>query len=191
MRMKIWIPMGLFAAATAVGGSSPALAQPRPPAHDDHKGPPDVRRDPRDDHRGLPDARPQIPDGRNDHPVLPPDRGQPDPQRDHFLQREEKEREHRKEERKDAAAWAANRKQRANDERKDIAATWGPLTTNSEAKAELALHADRMSRLNRVIDLAEDRNEPTVTARAKVLMEREIARDSRVMLALKAKVGAR
>jgi hypothetical protein len=137
----------------------------------------------------MPDGRK---DARDDHPT-PPDaqRGQPGDPKDHFLQREESERERRKDGHKDAAAWAAGRKQRAIDARKDIAATWGSLTNNPEARVELALHADRMSRLNRVIDLADDRKEPTVSARAKVLVEREIARSSRVMLALKAKVGAR
>jgi hypothetical protein len=48
-----------------------------------------------------------------------------------------------------------------------------------------------MARLNRVIDLATDRNEPTVVARANTLVQREIARDSRVMLALKVRLGTR
>jgi hypothetical protein len=200
MRMKFWIPVGLFAVAATMGGSSPALAQPRTPPHDDRRPPPpDPRRDAHDDHR-APDGRPPIPiptpDGRKDahddhpgydanHPVQP---GDP---RDHFVQREEKEREHRKEAHKDPAAWAKSRQDRAVEERRDIATTWGGLTANAEAKAELAQHADRMSRLNRVIDLADDRNEPTVSARAKVLLQREIARNTRAMMAIKVKVGAR
>lgn len=186
--MKLWIPMGLLAAAAAVGGSSLALAQPRPPipVHDDRKDP---RRDPKDDHKG-PDGRHD--DHHDDHaapPALP--QAQPGDPRDHFIEREQRERERRREARKDIKAWEAGRQQRAIEARRDITATWGGLTSNAEAKAELAIHADRMARLNRVIDLATDRNEPTVVTRANTLVQREIARDSRVMLALKVKLGAR
>jgi ABC-type Zn2+ transport system substrate-binding protein/surface adhesin len=194
--MKNWIPVSIL--MTAFGASSLALAQPRPPVkvvveprkvappahkddhHDDHKD--DHRDDHKDDHRD---------DHRDDHkdaPTVVVVAGDP---RDHFIQQQEREREKRKEERKDAAAWAANRQRRAAEERKDINTTWGGLTSNAEARAELAAHADRMARLNRVLDLAEDRNEPTVAARAKLLIEREITRNSKAMMAIKLKVGGR
>jgi hypothetical protein len=199
--MTQWFPIGLFAVAAAVGGSTPALAQPRTPPHDDRRAPPDPRHDQHDDHRG-PDGRPPIPlpgpdgrkDGHDDHPGYDANHPipiQPGDPRDHFLQREERERERRREERKDAAAWARHRQERAIEERRDLAATWGGFASNADARAELAVHADRMSRLNRVIDLANDRNEPTVSARAKLLIEREIARNTRAMMAIKIRIGAR
>jgi hypothetical protein len=198
--MKNWIPVSIVLVTASLGAASPVLAQPRSPApdarrsapdahrdaRDDHKGPPDARRDPRDDHRDPPDAR----RGTAEAPPAPIDARHEDP-RERFIQLQNQERERRKEARKDAAAWAAGRPQRAAEERKEITATWGNLGNNAEAKAELAAHADRMARLNRVLDLAEDRNEPTVAARAKTLIEREITRNARVMAAIKAKAGAR
>ncbi len=111
--------------------------------------------------------------------------------RERFIQLQNQERERRKDARKDAAAWAAGRQRRAAEDRKEITATWGSLSTNAEAKAELTAHAERMARLNRVLDLAEDRSEPTVAARAKTLIEREITRHTNAMAAIKVKVGAR
>lgn len=188
MRMKILIPMGLFAVAAALGGSSPLLAQPRPPPHDEHRGPPDGRKDSKDDHRG-PDGRRDAHD--DDHRAPPDVRRDADEARDHFIQREEREREARRQARKDAAAWAAARQQRAIERRRDVNTTWGVLVNNADARAELSVHAERMARLSRVVDLAEDRNEPVVVARARVLIAREITRHTTAMVAIRVRVVGR
>lgn len=201
--MKNWIPASIVLVTASLGAASPVLAQPRTPAPDARKSAPDAHRDPRDDHKSPPDARKDARDDHKDPPEarrgtveappahVDPRQGSAVDPRERFLQLQNQERERRKDARKDAAAWAAGRQQRAAADRKEIAATWGAVANNAEAKAELAAHADRMARLNRVLDLAEDRNEPTVAARAKTLIEREITRNARVMQAIKAKAGAR
>jgi hypothetical protein len=201
--MKTWIPVSIVLVTASLGAASPVLAQPRQPApdarksapdahrdgRDDHKSPPDARKDPRDDHKDPPEAR----RGTAEAPPAPINarQGAAGDARERFIQLQNQERERRKDARKDAAAWAAGRQKRAAEDRKEITATWGSLSSNAEAKAELTAHAERMARLNRVLDLAEDRSEPTVTARAKTLIEREITRHTNAMTAIKAKVGAR
>ena len=194
--MKTWIPVSIVLVAASLGAASPVLAQPRTPAPPARKSAPDAHRDVRDDHKNPPDARKDNHDDHRDNhddhrgpAEAPPAR--PGDAREHFIQLQNQERERRKDARKDAAAWAAGRQRRAAEERKEITATWGSVSTNAEAKAELTAHAERMARLNRVLDLAEDRSEPTVAARAKTLIEREITRHTNAMTAIKVRVGAR
>jgi hypothetical protein len=79
---------------------------------------------------------------------------------------------------------------RALDHRKETIDTWGPSVVNrADARAELATHADRMARLNRVIDIAEDKGDPAMAARAKNLIGLEIARDARAMQEIKSRAG--
>ncbi len=105
------------------------------------------------------------------------------------LQRQqEDEHARRQAERKDERAWDAKREQRALIARNELQSTWGPALDRPEARAELALHADRIARLNRILDVAEDKGDGALIARAKGVIQREIARDARVLHAIRARL---
>jgi hypothetical protein len=156
----------------------PPLQRPNPPPRDDHRDPHDDHRDPHDDHR----------DPHDDHRDPHDDRK--DDFRDRMAQREEQERLHRKDLRKDVKTWNDGRLKRALDHRKETTDTWGVSVVNrADARAELSTHADRMARLNRVLDIAEDKGDPAMAARAKNLIGLEIARNSRAMQEIKSRAG--
>jgi hypothetical protein len=102
----------------------------------------------------------------------------------------EERRLQRAELRRDARAWEAGRAARELEHRRELESVWGrALLTRPECRAELELHADRMARLNRIIDLAEDQHDPTLLAHARVVLDREIARDARVMGDIRMRLG--
>ena len=47
-----------------------------------------------------------------------------------------------------------------------------------------------MARLNRILDIAQDKGDSALATHAKTVIQREIARDTRVLLALQAKGDA-
>ena len=106
-------------------------------------------------------------------------------------QHEDQERVKREAERKDDAKWKADREKRAEDWRAETAKEYGNTLDLPAARTELNLHNDRMARLNRVLDIAEDKKDTTLASHCKQVMQKEVARDSRVMAALKAQGGAR
>ncbi|MES1173154.1 MAG: hypothetical protein ABUL62_02405 [Myxococcales bacterium] len=108
------------------------------------------------------------------------------------LQKEQQdERAKRQLAKKDTRTWDASREQRAAEARARVASTWGDLAEQPEAKAELATHAERMAQLNRILDVAQDQGDTALVARTNGVIQREIARDTRVLQGIRAKVGAR
>jgi hypothetical protein len=98
----------------------------------------------------------------------------------------------RAKERKDAKAWEAAREAREAEHRRQLEAVWGQeLLMRAECREELALHAERVARLDRIIDIAEDTNNGALLARARGVMAREMRRHARVMAELRARLGVR
>jgi hypothetical protein len=93
---------------------------------------------------------------------------------------------HRKEAQANLKAWNDSRPQRAETHRQELLQLWGSLMQKPEAIAELRLHADRMARLNRALDLAEHRHDKALAAQVKKLTEREVIRDANALNAMKA-----
>jgi hypothetical protein len=111
--------------------------------------------------------------------------------RDRLLKQQQLERAQRQAARKDTRAWDAAREQRAAEARSQVNATWGNLADQPEAKAELATHAERMAQLNRILDVAQDKGDTALAAKTNAVIQREIARDTRVLQGIRAKEGVR
>ncbi len=109
---------------------------------------------------------------------------------EHFKAQLAQERAQRKAARQDPKTWNDSRLQRAQTRRSDIAQTWGPVANSQQAKAELSTHADRMARLHRALDIAEEKNDAATVARVNEMLSREIDRDARAMGDLQARGGA-
>jgi hypothetical protein len=92
---------------------------------------------------------------------------------------------------KDAKTWNDGRPQRATQHRSEIANTWGNTVTNQDAQAELKLHADRMARLDRIVDIANQKGDTALAARAQTDIQTEINRDAQVMQAIRIRAGVR
>jgi hypothetical protein len=92
--------------------------------------------------------------------------------------------------RRDEHAWEAQREQRLWEHRRQLEQVWGPaFLTRPECKAELELHAERIARLNRIIDLAEEQHVAALAEHARRVLAREIARDARAMAELRARLS--
>jgi hypothetical protein len=164
----------ILAAVASLSLSGLALAQP----HDDH------RDDRRDDHH---DNRPAPPAGVA--PVVAPPA---DPKiAEHLHQLEEQRQRDRKAAVKDVKAWNESRVKRAADHRNEIASTWGNLVSNPQALAELKTHADRMARLNRILDIANQKADNALASRCQGDIQREVDRDAREMQEIRMHGGAR
>jgi hypothetical protein len=111
--------------------------------------------------------------------------------RDRLLKQQAADRAQRQAARKDTRAWEAAREQRAAEARNQVNATWGNLAEQPEAKSELATHAERMAQLNRILDVAQDKGDTALAAKTNAVIQREIARDTRVLQAIRAKEGVR
>lgn len=182
-RSMILIAVGCL----SCGVASIALAQPAPPP----PRRPGVVVPPPPPPRAPPPALPRAPepptpqghfDHRDDRHEDGREVAREKEQRDKLLERERQERERRKAERKNEKAWREAREQRARDRRKELQTTWGQDVVNRpEARQELATHADRMARLDRLLDIAEDRGDAAMTAQVQSLIQREVARDALVM----------
>ena len=185
MRTKTMIGMFVVAIAS-VGLSAIANAQPRP-------APP----------LGVRPAPPTGVDQRQDrdHEVRKEDAEHKEAQlqhqeteaqiRDRLLKQQQLQRTQRQAARKDTRAWDAAREQRAAEARNQVNATWGNLADQPEAKAELATHAERMAQLNRILDVAQDKGDTALAARTNAVIQREIARDTRVLQGIRAREGVR
>ena len=157
-----------------------ALAQPhRDDPRDEHHADPRAA-DPRDEHRADPHA-PAPPAGEAADPKIA--------ERVHQL--EEQRQRDRKAAVKDVKAWNAGRTQRALQHRNEIASTWGNIVTNPEAEAELKTHADRMARLNRILDLANQKADNALASRCQGDIQFEVDRDARILQAIRARGGVR
>lgn len=106
-------------------------------------------------------------------------------------QREDQERAKRETERKNESQWKADRAKRAEQWRNDMASQWGNTLDMPEARSELSLHADRMARLNRILDIAQDKKDTALANHAKQVIQKEIARDARIMAGYRDKEGGR
>ena len=108
-----------------------------------------------------------------------------------LLKEQQDDRLKRQTQRKDTKAWEASRAQRAAEARSKLTSTWGNLAEQPEAKAELATHAERMAQLNRILDVAQDKGDSALVAHTNAVIQREIARDTRVLQTIRAKEGVR
>jgi len=91
----------------------------------------------------------------------------------------------------DPKRWDEERSQRASEHRAQLVALWGTLVGSIDGQAHLRLHADRMARLNRMLDLAEQKKHPALVKRIRSDIERELTHHARVMLQLRAAMGMR
>lgn len=89
----------------------------------------------------------------------------------------------------DPAAWAAGRAERAAQRRREIAELWGNVVFRIDGQAKLRLHAERMSRLNRMLDLAEHGTDQALIARVRTDVTRELKRHAQSMQATIAATG--
>ncbi|MET0792603.1 MAG: hypothetical protein ABW061_13870, partial [Polyangiaceae bacterium] len=108
-----------------------------------------------------------------------------------LLQEQQDERAKRQLAKKNSQAWEASREQRAAEARSQLTSTWGSIADQPEAKAELATHAERMAQLNRILDVAQDQGDAALVARTNAVIQREIARDTRVLQGIRQKAGVR
>lgn len=167
-----------------------AAAQPRHDHRDDR------------DHRDVHDDRHH--DARDVHPgaapppvaVAPPANVAVAPPADPALAGrirtlEQQRRQARRVAMKDEKAWNAQREQRALAHRQQLTTTFGSVINTPEAKAELATHADRMARLDRILDLANAKGDTALAARVQNDINFEINRDTAAMQAIRAKAGLR
>jgi hypothetical protein len=185
----------ILAAVAALGVAGSALAQPH---RDDH------RDDRRDDHRNDRDRRappPGVPvavaPAAGTVAEAPPAGGvavapPADPAlRARLHQFEEQRQRDRKLAVKDPKVWNDGRPQRAVQRRSEIASTWGSAVNSPEAQAELKTHADRMARLDRILDIANQKSDTALAARAQTDIQTEVDRDARVMQIIRDKAGVR
>jgi len=108
---------------------------------------------------------------------------------EHLLQTQQLARQLHKQAETDPKSWNDSRTQRAESHRREITQSLGNVTDQPDARAELALHADRMARLNRALDLAERKVDTTLINLTIDLIAKEIARDATVLANIQAKAG--
>jgi hypothetical protein len=96
-------------------------------------------------------------------------------------QEQDADRAHRRELMKDEKRWDAERNMRAENRRRSIIQQFARVAELPAARAELAVHADRMARLNRAMDIAESTSDSASLARINDLIRRENARHARTM----------
>jgi hypothetical protein len=183
----------LAVVAGCLGLSSIALSQPHEdvrPGRDDrgaHRD--DAKRDDakRDDPRHMKDPKGEVP--RPPGAVQPGDRDWGNRFEQHGRQEQDAARAHRKELRKNEKTWNEERQLRAERHRRDVAQSLAHVLEVPEARAELFTHSERMARLNRILDVVEEKGDTALIARVQGMIRREIARSARVIAALKARAG--
>lgn len=173
--MKRWVPLAFIAVAATMGFAPLGFAQPHPGDHPGDKPgehPGDHPGDKPGEHGGPATAA-----AVSDYAAK--------------LQRVEDDlRRKRAEQRKDAHAWEANRSAREEDRRHQLEGVWGaPFLSRAEVRTELELHAERVARIERIIDIAEDTHNAALLAHAQRVLGREFARNARVMADLRARLG--
>lgn len=87
----------------------------------------------------------------------------------------------RAQEQADANAWTASRAERAAQHRKEIAELWGNVVYRIDGQANLRIHAERMSRLNRMLDLAQQAADQALIVRIRADITRELTRHAKSM----------
>jgi hypothetical protein len=169
-----WFRVGVavFGAATLCASAFADPRDHRDDRHDDHH-------DDRRDHYPAPPATPVAvapPAGRV--AVAPP----ADPALAARLEADEARREaDRRARMRDEHAWDASRADRAAQHRNEVTNTWGNAVNTPAGQAELSAHADRMARLNRILDVANQKGDTALASRCQNDINREVARDARVM----------
>src|ERR1700690_2155742 len=121
-------------------------------------------------HENLPGARPGSIAQRDFH----------DRYEERLIREHELDRARRRELINDERRWDEERYLRAEAPRRAIEAEWDHVSDAHAARAELAIHADRMARLNRALDLAEEMGDGESASRARELIGRENRRHARV-----------
>ena len=176
----------LTVVAMCLGLPSIAMSQPhdsRDPHRDareetrhpnDPKG--DPRGDPRGDSRGVPPHE-ASPGARPNRPEDPDNAARYE---QHLRQDQDSARARRAALLKDDRRWEAERNARAESHRREIAQQWVHVADRPAARTELSVHADRMARLNRALDLAEA-SDAALVRRINDLIRRENARHARIM----------
>ncbi len=106
-----------------------------------------------------------------------------------LIQSEAEHRKAREAGMKDPKAWAEDRGQRATHRRVEIGKLWGALVDGPDAQARLRIHADRMARLNRMLDLAEQAADTTLIQRVQKDVQKEIVAHAQDMQTLRAALG--
>jgi hypothetical protein len=125
---------------------------------------------------------------RKDDAVLP----QADPKLAPLLEQlEAKRRKNRAGALEDPQVWAAGRAQRRAERRQEIAQVWGSVVNTIDGQAKLRLHAERMSRLNRMLDLAEHATDKALVTRIRTDIKRELVRHVKAMQVTLAASGTR
>jgi len=172
----------LTVVAMCLGLPSIAMSQPhdgRDPHRDAREDPRhanDPKGDPRVDPRGMP-AHEAPPGAR---PIRPEERDNAVRYEQRLRQEQDAARARRAALLKDDRRWEAERNARAENHRREIAQQWVHVADRPAARVELSLHADRMARLNRALDLAEA-SDAALVRRINDLIRRENARHARIM----------
>lgn len=83
--------------------------------------------------------------------------------------------------RRDIAAWRRLRVERALARRRAIYARWAWAVQTPEGRAEFVLYGDRMARLHRIRDIAEERRDQAMIVRADRVIELENGRHAAVI----------
>lgn len=186
LRLPSWFRVGVVVFGAGALSAS-AFADPRDHRDDRHD---DRHDDHRDDRRyPAPPATPvAVAPPATPVAVAPP----ADPALAARLQADEERREaDRRARMRDQHAWDASRADRAAQHRSEVTNTWGNVVNTPAAQAELSTHADRMARLNRILDVANQKGDTALASRCQTDINREVARDARVMQQIRASEGAR
>lgn len=106
-----------------------------------------------------------------------------------LIQAEAEHRKAREAGMKDPKGWAEQRGQRATQRRAEIGQIWGTLVDGPDAQARLRIHADRMARLNRMLDLAEQKADRELVERVRKDIQKELLAHAENMQILRAALG--
>lgn len=92
---------------------------------------------------------------------------------------------------KDPKAWAEDRGKRASQRRAELGQIWGVLVDGPDAQARLRIQADRMARLNRMLDLAQQKGDAALIKRVQKDIDTAIVKHARDMQTLRAALGGK
>ncbi len=106
-----------------------------------------------------------------------------------LIQAEAEHRQAREAGMKDPKTWAEQRAQRAARRRAEIGQVWGAMVDGADAQARLRSHADRMARLNRMLDLAQQAADHALTERVQKDVQKELVSHAQDMQTLRAALG--
>ncbi|HEY4106701.1 MAG TPA: hypothetical protein VGM44_22530 [Polyangiaceae bacterium] len=184
--------ISFVAVAGCVGLAVPAMAQPRPDAHEHHEAAAEHRDAVAEHNAAAAEHRDAVAEHNaavaEHREAVAIHRETEEEIRVRMLREQHDEFARRQAERRNQALWEAHREERAIAARNQLQSTWGSSLNRPEARAELALHADRMARLNRILDIAQDRHDAALIARTEAVLQREINRDARILHAIRVKV---